>query len=505
MGNRSLAQKIYLHLRNPVSIAGILLAVVCTALGLPMMFIDIFIGGTNPYAGILTYMVFPLVSAVGVAIAVAGAIWKSKKRVASEQEEKFVFPRIDFNNPKHRTVAGIVIFSTVVAMALIAVTSYRAYHFSDSTQFCGQACHEVMKPEYTAYQHSPHARVGCVECHIGQGAGWFVKAKITGAYQVYSVMFDKFSRPIETPLKNLRPAQDTCEQCHWPAKFFGAQQKTFTHFLSDENNSPWQIQTLLKIGGGDPKTGAASGIHYHMNIANEIYYKDPSGKKDVIPWVRVVKKDGKTTEYKSSESNLSDEELAKLPARKMDCLDCHNRPSHVFHPPATALDQIFAAGILDPNLPYLKREATRILSEKYSTEKEARDAIEKELVAFYRADYPDVFKEKFGAITNAVKAVQDLFSRTIFPEMKADWRAYPNHLGHWTSDGCFRCHDGLHQNAEGKTITNDCNACHTILAQGTPSEVAKARLETQVFRHPVEIGVDVTQMKCTSCHSGSGN
>jgi nitrate/TMAO reductase-like tetraheme cytochrome c subunit len=297
MDNKTLFERIFIRVRNPISITGLMVAIVCTGVGLPMMFVDIFFGSSNPYTGILTYLVFPMVSTVGVLVAVVGAIWASRKKAQDYHEKALTFPIVDFNDPRHRKVGMICLALGVVGFILVVITSYRAYHFSDSTKFCGTACHGVMKPEYTAYQHSPHARVGCVSCHIGPGAGWFVKSKITGAYQVYSVTFNKYSRPIETPIKNLRPAQDTCEQCHWPAKFFGAQQKTFTHFLSDETNSPWQIQTLLKIGGGDEKTGAASGIHWHMNIENQIFYRDEGGNRLSIPWVRSVSRSGKVTEY----------------------------------------------------------------------------------------------------------------------------------------------------------------------------------------------------------------
>jgi hypothetical protein len=316
-------------------------------------------------------------------------------------------------------------------------------------------------------------------------------------------MFNKYHRPIETPVKNLRPAQDTCEQCHWPAKFFGAQQKTFTHFLSDESNSAWQIQSLIKIGGGDVQTGLSAGIHSHMNIENQIFYKDSDGKRMIIPWVKSVNKNGKETEYMSIENTLSSDELAKLPARRMDCMDCHNRPSHIFYPPGPALDRAFASKLLDPSVPYLKREGVRVLSESYKTESEGRNKIQQSLEEFYQSSYPALWSSDREKINNAIATVQSVFSRTIFPEMKADWRAYPSHIGHWSSDGCFRCHDGLHQSADGKVITNDCLVCHTILAQGPPKEVAKARLQAQPFKHPVDVGVDVTQMKCSTCHSSS--
>jgi nitrate/TMAO reductase-like tetraheme cytochrome c subunit len=425
-----------------------------------------------------------------------------RRRLRHPDRPPAALPRIDFNEPRQQIAALMALIAAVVIVVLLSLTGYRAYHFTDSIRFCGLLCHKVMKPEYVAYQHSPHARVTCVQCHVGPGAGWYVRSKMSGLYQVYSATANKYPRPIPTPVKNLRPAQQTCEQCHWPAKFFGAQQKNFAHTLADEANSPWQIQMLIKVGGGDPKTGATAGIHWHMNIKNEISYISDESREE-IPWVRVVGPDGQTTEYMSQEKPLTPQQLASQPIRRMDCVDCHNRPSHIFRPPDTALDAAFEAGLLDRSLPYLKREAVRVMIQEYATESEALTAIARELPAFYSKEYPDTAKEKAEAIAQAVSSVQQVYSHNQFPEMRADWRAHPNHVGHLTSVGCFRCHDGQHKSADGRVITKDCNACHAILAQGSPEDLKDARLSEQPFRHPVDVGVDVTEFRCSECHTGT--
>jgi hypothetical protein len=339
---------------------------------------------------------------------------------------------------------------------------------------------------------------------VGPGASWFVRSKITGAYQVYAVAFNRYPRPIPTPVKNLRPAQETCEQCHWPAKFFGAQQKTFTHYLTDEAHSPWQIQMLLKIGGGDPQVTAAGGIHWHMNISKEISYIASDAHRDVIPWVRTVEANGRVTEYLSTEAPLSAEQIATAAMRRMDCVDCHNRPSHIYYPPDRAIEQSFEAGRLDRRLPYLKREGIRLLAQPYASEQEATEAILKGLAEFYQREYPQLYGEQAAAIHQATAELQQIYARNIFPEMRVDWRVHPNHIGHLNAAGCFRCHDGLHKSQEGKVITRDCNACHTILAQGPPEEVAQTALAAQPFRHPVDVGVDVAELSCSECHTGTG-
>ncbi len=487
---------------NPVSLAGIFLIVMSATVGLPLVLMDFFAKKTNPYAGLILYMVLPVVAALGILVVLFGMAWERRRRVVRGMAA-WQYPQLDLNNPAHRVTIFGLLAAGVALLVMASLTGYQAYNFTESVQFCGEVCHGVMKPEYTAYQYSPHARVACVACHVGSGAEYYVRSKITGSYQLYSVVFHKYSKPIGSPVKSLRPAQETCEQCHWPAKFFGAQQKTFTHFLTDEKNSPWQITALLKIGGGDPKRGAASGIHWHMNIKNDIYYAASDEKRETIPYVKTVDPEGRTTEYMSTESPMSKEDLAKAHLRRMDCMDCHNRPSHIFKSPEEAVSQAMRTGRLDSSLPYLKREAMRLLAGSYATEPDAKAAIAKELPAFYEKSYAALFQKKRASIEQAATVVQQIFSENVFPEMKTNWQAHANHIGHLNSDGCFRCHDGLHKTSDGKVITNDCGTCHTILAQGPPAEVAQARLMAQSFKHPVDVGVDVTTMKCSTCHTGT--
>ena len=490
-------------LRNPVSLIGVVMAATSTAFGLPMMFADMVSRRTTPYLGVVIYLVLPLAAAAGVAITLLGVLWERRRRRRRPGMAVPPLPSLDLNRPAHQLalIGGLTVVMSVVV--LLSITGYRAYHFTESTQFCGLVCHQVMKPEFTAYQHSPHARVSCTQCHVGPGASWFVRSKLSGLYQVYAVATHQYPRPIPTPVKNLRPAQETCEQCHWPAKFFGAQQKTISRYLADEQNSPWRIQMLIKVGGGDPKTGATTGIHWHMNINNDIDYIAADDRREVIPWVRVTDPDGRVTEYLSAENQLPADRLARGPIRRMDCVDCHNRPAHVYHPPDQAIDQAFDAGKLDRRLPYLKREAIRLLTQPYATESEGLSAIAAGLAAFYQQGYPDLLPEQAPVIQQAVQEVQRLYAANLFPEMRVDWRVYPNHIGHLNSDGCFRCHDGLHRSAAGTVITNDCNACHTILAQGPPDALRGAPLKAQPFQHPVDVGVDVTEFKCSQCHTGT--
>ncbi|HWR16550.1 MAG TPA: NapC/NirT family cytochrome c [Terriglobales bacterium] len=486
--------------RNLISLLGMAIALVAAANIAFLVFLDFMAQSPSPYIGIFAYMLMPGLMIFGLLLIPVGMLIERSRRRKRAPSVIPKFPRIDLNNPKQRASFAAVVTFSVVFIAISAAGSYRAYEFTDSVQFCGQLCHEVMKPEFVAYQQSPHARVACVECHVGAGAGWYVKSKLSGAYQLYAVAFNKFPRPIPTPVANLRPAPETCEQCHWPKKFHGAQLKEFTHYGNDEKNTPRQIQMLIKTGGGDPSMGATSGIHWHMNINNEITYVSTDAQRQVIPWVQAKDRlTGKTTIY--SVKDVSQEEIAKGNSRRMDCVDCHNRPTHIYVPPDRSVDNALVAGRLDVSLPYIKQQAVTVLTGSYKTNDEAVRAIQTELEKFYTEKYPDIWKSRQGAVRAAISEVQRIYETTIFPEMKVDWRVHPNNVGHFYSSGCFRCHDGNHVSAEGKVITKDCNVCHTIMAQMESGKQLIQVAEGAKFTHPVDLG-DLGAVNCADCHTG---
>jgi nitrate/TMAO reductase-like tetraheme cytochrome c subunit len=483
-------------LRNPVSLAGVALVIVALANIFLFVLIDAIAAKPSPYVGILAYMISPAFLIVGLLLMLAGVLVERRKKV---QPREF-YPRVDLNDPTQRSAVFSFLTFLVVFAVISAAGSYKAYEFTDSVQFCGQLCHTVMNPEYTAYQLSPHARVACVDCHVGAGATWYVKSKLSGARQVYAAAFNRFPRPIPTPVHNLRPAQDTCEQCHWPKKFYGGQLKVFTHYGNDEKNSVRQVRLLIKTGGGDPATGAPEGIHWHMNIANKIDYVASDEQHQVVPYIRVEDMQGRVTEYYAKDSTLTKDQIAKAPRHHMDCVDCHNRPTHIYVPPDEAVDQSLLAHRLDASLPFIKQQAVTVLTASYTTTDAAKQAIASGLQNFYESKYPDVAKSKQLEIRNAVAEVQQIFQRTTFPEMKLNWQTHPNNLGHFYFAGCFRCHDGQHVSADGRVISRDCNQCHTLMSQ---SDVVTAygAPPAAAFQHPVDIG-DLTQVNCADCHTG---
>lgn len=484
-------------IRNPLSLIGIALAAVAAINILVLIIIDLSATNRSPYVGILAYMVAPGFLVLGLLLIPLGIALERRRRLR-DAGAPFRFARFDPNDPAHRSSAAFVL-SFVVAFCLVgAFGSYKAYEFTDSVEFCGELCHTVMHPEFIAYQASPHARVGCVECHVGSGASWYVKSKLSGLRQVYYTARGTFPRPIPTPVHNLRPAPDTCEQCHWPNKFWGAQLKVFTHYGDDEQNTPRVIRLLIKTGGGDPALGQArGGIHWHMNVATKITYFATDEQRQTIPWVRVEDPQGHITEYVSRDSPPTPDQVEKANKRRMDCIDCHNRPTHIYVPPGLSVDRSIAAHKIDASLPYIRQQGVQVLMAEYKTTDEAQSAIKNSIDEFYSQKYSGLASSQ--AIRDAVGELQRIYGATIFPEMKVNWTTHPNNIGHLYSRGCFRCHDGNHVNKDGKVISKDCNLCHIVLDQEDGlSHVAQ--VQPQLFKHPVDVG-DLAALNCSDCHS----
>jgi len=484
--------------RNLISEAGVLIAIIALANLIFLIYVDV-TSAENPYLGILTYIIVPAFLAAGLIVFGIGLLWERRRRRRLLPDMP-LYPEINLNVRRVRNIVYTSIVGGIVFLLISVLGSYRAYHYTDSDQFCGTLCHQVMNPEYTAYRLSPHARVGCVGCHVGPGASWYVRSKLSGAYQLYAVIANKFPRPIPTPVANLRPAQQTCEQCHWPEKFWGAQLKVFNHFSYDETNTPRQTQMLIKTGGGSPAAGMAAGIHWHMNIANEIHYVSADPERQTIDYVRIKDRSGHVTEYYAKESKMTPQQIAAAEHRRMDCIDCHNRPTHIYTAPDRAVDRALVAGTIDRTLPFAKAQTVDVLGRDYKTTDEAVATIARELRAFYSAKYPAVFAQKRQTVERAITTTQDIFKATRFPEMKVDWRTHPDNIGHFYFKGCFRCHDNEHVSKDGKVISKDCHICHDVIGQQEAGS-AMTTLPQKDFVHPVDLG-DMTAVTCADCHTG---
>lgn len=453
---------------NPVTLTG---AVLTTSSALIMLWFWVFelVTGQHfhPYTGIVIFLILPGFFVAGLGLIPVGGWWRWRK-LRAEKKLPDVYPKIDFHEPVLRRAFVLVVIFTFFNVAILGTASYRGVEYMDSVQFCGLTCHTVMAPEYTAYQDSPHARVGCVGCHIGPGAPWFVRSKLSGVRQVFAVTFNTYSTPIPSPVRELRPARETCEQCHWPQRFVGDKFLVRTKYTDDEANTPLTTVLVLKVGG---RTYQGSvGIHgRHLDSTERIRYVSTDGRRQVIPRVTYLDDEGKTVEFVSQDVQTTPEQLARAEHRVMDCMDCHNRPTHAFQLPERAVDQAMAEGRISPQIPYIKKKAVEMLRADYPSRDTAKQKIGDALVEYYRTSYAEFYRQHRAQVEAAVDQVQHIYLRNVFPNMKVFWGTYPNNIGHEDFLGCFRCHDSNHTSQDGRMITQDCNACHTILAMEDPN------------------------------------
>jgi NapC/NirT cytochrome c family protein len=462
---RDWAQPIYFLGQNPITLTGAVITTSTALTTIAFWFYDIFLPGPpHPYIGLLVFLILPGIFVLGLLLIPLG-IWLKRRSLLGTGQLPQIYPAINLQLPVVRRTLEWVVVATVLNLLIIGTASYRGVEYMDSVSFCGTTCHRVMAPEYTAYQNSPHSRVACVECHIGPGAGWFVRSKLSGLRQVYAVTFHTYSRPVPSPVKYLRPARETCEQCHWPQRFTGDKFLVNTSYKDDEKNTPQTDVLLLKVGG---RTSQGSvGIHgRHLADAARIHYISTDSDRQTIPVVYYTDDQGKTTEFISSDVKPTQQQLDKGEHRTMDCIDCHNRPTHAFDLPENAVDKQMANGHISPELPYIKKKAIEVLKVNYPAREMAQRSIKEELNSFYRQNYPQVYETQRTLVDQASQAVANIYLRNVFPDMRLTWGSHPNNLGHNDSPGCFRCHDGSHTSADGQTITNDCSACHQILAAG---------------------------------------
>ena len=506
-------------MRHPIGLFGVALTTLSGLLMLILMGMSMAGMRGNPYLGIVTFLVLPAGFLLGLVLMPVSR-WRRRKHpdLAGQPE----FPVLDFNRPRIRNRFVLLLAISVVNVVLLAIAGTGAIEFMDSVEFCGRTCHAVMQPELTAHDNSPHARVRCVDCHIGPGAGWFVRSKLSGTRQVFATIFHSYPTPIPTPVENLRPARETCEQCHWPTKFHGIRLLVRRHFKEDETNTQVQTVLALKVGGGAipaavtlksgdraipdtvaPKIGGAAisaaitgehgeeeatgsagaatasrtapssaerpllpeaaGIHWHVATRVE-YLADP--KREKISLVRVHRPDGTVKDYRrpGAEIAAKDSTGQEQRLRTMDCVDCHNRPAHIYKPAIRALEEAMVDGHVSPRLPFIRREALAAIQKDYPTSEAAQSGIADDLRGFYKREYPALDEESARLLPATIEGVQAVYAHNVFPAMRVGWGTYPNHIGHEASPGCFRCHDEELATSEGETISQDCGLCHSLLA-----------------------------------------
>jgi nitrate/TMAO reductase-like tetraheme cytochrome c subunit len=355
----------------------------------------------------------------------------------------------------------IVLVLTIANVLIVSLAAYRGVEYMDTPQFCGQTCHRVMQPEYEAHETGPHSRVTCVECHVGSGAQSYVYYKLNGMRQLAHFATGRYPKPVPSPVFNLRPARGTCEMCHSPETFHGDKTRVVPDYANDEKNTSNATRLVMHIGGGLPEFGLGAGIHWHTNSRIEIEFVATDPQRQQIPYVRMKDADGTVHEYRAPDADAA--KIAAGEPRRMDCVDCHNRPTHdFFATPERAVDMALARGAIPTDLPFVRRQAVEVLKAAYPDREAADRDIATRLRTFYATPRSGGSPSSAAQVDRAVTATQFLYARNVFPDMNVTWGTHPTNLGHTDAPGCFRCHDDQHKSSDGRVIRQDCELCHEI-------------------------------------------
>ncbi len=489
---------------NPVSLLGAVIAVFSLVITTVLLVLGATGTVANPYTGILAFMLGPAALAFGLILIPIGVL-RERRRQARYGLVSQTFPVLNLNDPTQRR--GVTIFAGITAAVLLfmTVTTWGAAEYMESQEFCGSVCHTVMQPEDAAYAESPHAKVACVDCHIGPGAPWLVRSKISGIRQVFAVTFNTYPRPIPVPIEDLRPSRDTCEQCHWPERFYGDRLRNFVHYAEDQQNTPRVQPLVFRVGGSELGTG----IHWHT--VARLWYLPLDESRREIGWVKVEKPDGSVDEYALPEKQAEvTPERIQQDQRFMDCIDCHNRAAHHFEPIPNEIDRAMAEGAISADIPFIKQQAVRAIGDVGAAvnQEQYNQALKRiaDIEAFYQTQQADVYARMGDQIRKAVDEIGNIYTRSVFPHMNVTPSTYPEWRGH---EGCFRCHGklvGTRGSAVGQTISSQCLNCHypsQVVAPPPPAVAAGAAgpqaqrlpILPAVVSHPVQ-----GREQCSTCH-----
>jgi hypothetical protein len=419
---------------------------------------------TNPYIGLLVFIAIPVIFCAGLALIPLG-VYLGRRRVARGVAVVRGRPEM------LRRLAIFLGLTTAANLVIGTQGTYRAVEHMETAQFCGQSCH-VMEPQFVSHSDTPHAKVPCVECHVAPGAaGWF-RSKMAGVRQLKDVVLNSYARPIASAMESNRlvPASETCEGCHWSQRVIGPRLRTISTYKDDEANTLSKTVLLMSVGGGP-----AGGIHgAHLGPGVEIRYRAADAKRQTIPWVSYRNRNTNASRTYLAQ-DAAPESIESLPQFAMQCVDCHNRPTHIFEPPERAVDKALSSGAIPADLPFVRKKGVELLRAGYAGRDEAAKTIRDRLGAFYREKYGDMDSKRPGDIARAAGALIQIYNRNVFPDLGVTWGTYPNNLGHTDSPGCFRCHDDAHSAPDKRTISQDCGVCHNTLAvEETSPDILKA-------------------------------
>jgi nitrate/TMAO reductase-like tetraheme cytochrome c subunit len=451
--------------RHPLAIAGIIIATVSAVVFLALA-IAVATGlFENPYAGIVVVLALPALFGVGVLLTLAGMRLQRRKIERGAAED---WPVLDFRQQAVRRGVLLVAALTSLSLVIMLIGGYSTLHSMESPKFCGLACHTPMHPQYTAWQAAPHSNVQCTQCHIGENARAMLHYKLVGVRQLFHVVTNQIPKPIPG-IADMRPALEICGNCHWPDRGAADHVRIVREYADDETNSETTTILQMHLGGPGQPTTSGRAIHWHADPRINITYVATDTLRQTIPFVKVTDAQGKVREFVTEGTTPA--QLAQGQQRTMDCIDCHNVVAHRIAPTAErAVDEAIAAGKIDRTLPFVRREAVRLLKADYPAPDAGLRAIEEGLRTFYapRAGAIDARK-----LDQAVASARAVYGRNVFPSMKVTFGVYPDNLGHTTSSGCFRCHDGSHTAKDGTTISADCEYCHRQIEAPTPAAATK--------------------------------
>ena len=418
----------------------------------------------NAYIGLITYLAFPVLFIIGLILIPIG--WTKYRKQQGKSTRELLNQQFEQEDVQTKFTGSrlfrIIVALTLLNVIILGVGGARMLHFMDSAYFCGTACHTVMNPEWVTYQQSPHARVPCVECHVGQGLDALIASKLNGVRQMYLAALNLYNRPIPTPVHTLRPAQETCEHCHWPEKFYGQRLETHISYAMDSLSTPRYTTLNVKIDAGG--RGQKNGAHWHINQANQVVYTSVDDERERMVMVKARQADGDYKVYHNQKLAEFETEAEGEDERIMDCVDCHNRATHIYKDPEDIVDEFIRLGDLDRSLPFIKRQAFAALTAGYPSHDAAKTGITNNITSFYKRYYPDVSIAKSRELDRAVQVLQEAFTTYRHFHMRIDWGAYPSHIGHERELGCDRCHNANMKTETGETIKHDCTMCHSILA-----------------------------------------
>ncbi|MBK1880086.1 NapC/NirT family cytochrome c [Pelagicoccus mobilis] len=481
------------YFRNWLSLVGLTVMIGSLFAFLLLFAFDLTTSGSNPYVGLLTYIVAPLFLSFGSILAIGGWFWDRARRKDSASTLHF-----DLSRLRDRRIFFVFVGGAITFMFATSIGSYQTYTYSNSNHFCGTLCHSVMEPQFVAYPNSGHAKLKCIDCHIGEGTSGTIKAKWHGLYKVYSLLLDKYPTPLAAAPNYLPTTEESCLKCHENGPDLKDVARTYHHYLSDDDNTPFSVSLRLKLGPDETTAAKTSGIHWHAKPENRVEFTETKENPNVIPWIRYKSPDGLTTEYHFTPDEETEDlpDLTEVgPTHTMDCLDCHSRPAHDFAKPNDIVEAFLRSNSeTAPALPELKYIIAKAVDQEFESQSQVMESIAKELEKEY--------SEQEIKTQKTITHFKEVFGRSVFPEMKADWRTFPNHIGHKDTLGCFRCHDDKHSTADGsKTLSaKNCNTCHDVISQGVPGQMEFANSPDTEFEHPDGSYLGFT---CAECHTGA--